>query len=605
MVQKDEHQIRAAIYIRVSSEEQKEKYGPDLQLASITALFQSKGKLNDGRDAVVLAGNQYIYRDEAVSGTVELAERSGFSQLIEDITISPEGQLPFDLVAVYKIDRFARRLKILLDVIDLFEQKGIQFISANESIDTSTPFGKAILAIVGVIAELEIETTKMRTQDGRKQAIENGVVMGSVAPYGYKKDAESKLQIFDKTPSGLDKEAEVVKKIFGCCAYQKMTPQMIAIELTKNEYLSPEASAVFHGKRKGEIKKKNDQYFWRAERVREILENRVYLGEYWTGKNKNGKALPQAEWKLSSYRHEPIIDLGTFEIVQESLRHSSMWDNLMNVKNRDHIYLLSGLLKCEHCRNLSSPPDFQMMGWTGGRKKLKPSSTKNENEYGYYYHCNRKNPLKHSKTCSTIPIPADPLENYIVNFVTDLLHNPKAVFEHQQRLPSTRKRIKQLKRDRQYFNDLQHGVPQRRKHLRDQQEIGAISTEQLKAKLRDLDINEKQYHQKIEEFDQQISQQAISEGYIQSFEVFRQKYGEVLGDIQKNRKQLYEVLHLLIDEVVIKSRPVNPEIDVVAGRKKVDQVIPDKLEIKLRLPQHLLHQLIKDQVGFEDKNPNL
>jgi site-specific DNA recombinase len=47
-----------------------------------------------------------------------------------------------------------------LDVIDYFEKHEIQFISANESIVTSTPFGKAMLGIIGVIAELEIETTK-------------------------------------------------------------------------------------------------------------------------------------------------------------------------------------------------------------------------------------------------------------------------------------------------------------------------------------------------------------------------------------------------------------------------------------------------------------
>ena len=74
-----------------------------------------------------------------------------------------ETNRPFDAVIVYRIDRFARNLRVLLSVIDELSAYGVDFISANESIDTSTPFGKAMLGIIGVFAELERNSIQERT----------------------------------------------------------------------------------------------------------------------------------------------------------------------------------------------------------------------------------------------------------------------------------------------------------------------------------------------------------------------------------------------------------------------------------------------------------
>ncbi|MEI7478391.1 MAG: recombinase family protein [bacterium] len=52
---------------------------------------------------------------------------------------------PFDVVIVHKIDRFARKLVILLDIVENFAQHGIGFISTKELFDTETAFGKAML----------------------------------------------------------------------------------------------------------------------------------------------------------------------------------------------------------------------------------------------------------------------------------------------------------------------------------------------------------------------------------------------------------------------------------------------------------------------------
>ena len=265
MSNEEKKPLRVALYIRVSTEEQAEKYGFDLQETSLRALILSKP--ND----LVFAGEKHIYKDD-ISGTTDLYERPAFSRLIEEIVNSPVGERPFDAVAVYKIDRFARKLKILLGAIDFFEENGLQFLSANESIDTSTPFGKAMLGIVGVIAELEIETIKGRMRGGRAEAFNQGIVLGANPSYGYIKDLERRYKI-------LKEEQAIVEEIFNMFTREGKSIDGIAKYLTGHKVLSPEASAVRYGKRKGGTKSKSESYFWHSGKIRQILQDEIYIGK--------------------------------------------------------------------------------------------------------------------------------------------------------------------------------------------------------------------------------------------------------------------------------------------------------------------------------------
>src|SRR3989344_4066280 len=142
----EEIQLKVALYLRVSTDDQADKYGLNSQREAIESLVKSKGQLKDGRPKMVLAGKAYEYIDDGISGTIEIDRRPEFIRLKEDVLNGIErGVKPFDVVAVYKIDRFARKLSILLSVLGFFKKTGIEFISASESIDTSTPFGRAML----------------------------------------------------------------------------------------------------------------------------------------------------------------------------------------------------------------------------------------------------------------------------------------------------------------------------------------------------------------------------------------------------------------------------------------------------------------------------
>jgi len=104
------------------------------------------------------------YSDEGVSGTK--AKRPALDRLMDDAR-----KRRFDMVGVWRFDRFARSTKHLVTALEEFQHLSIDFISYSENIDTSSPMGKAMFTIVAAIAELEHSIIKERVTAGVRQAI--------------------------------------------------------------------------------------------------------------------------------------------------------------------------------------------------------------------------------------------------------------------------------------------------------------------------------------------------------------------------------------------------------------------------------------------------
>lgn len=587
---------RLAYYIRVSTDEQADKFGIPAQREAVEAVLKTKGRLRNGQPAMVFAGENYVYVDDGISGTTKINERPQFARLIEDYMTAPKGHKPFDTVAVFKIDRFARKLRILMDVMDFFEENNIEFISATESIDTSTPFGRAMLGIMGVIAELERENILQRTNLGRQQANQLGVTMGANARYGYGKDKDGLLIIFEE-------EAQIVRKIFDWFAVGGLTPQKIADILTEQQVLSPDASAVHYGKRKGGTRKTNALYFWRMEMVRSILSDEIYIGTLYHSKSKKGKPLPKLEWQISQHRHEPIIPQPLFEFVQKRLADISNRKTVTKITDKGHVYLLSGLLKCDTCRKLGATKDSEM-SWTGGKDQI----DKTTGRYSYHYQCNRKNRKKYTTVCPVVPIPAEGLESYVIQFVRKLLNNPQATFEYQRSLDSSRLNISRLTKQRKTYQGLLDSLPQRKANILKQHELGAFDNLELQRRLDELKDTATKCTQEIDKIDFELSKEALSKGYEASLELYAQKYGKTIDKLfteadkdEEAKKELHDLIQMLIDRIVVYARP-RTQRDSIAGRKKEDQLIPDRIDIQLNLPQNLLQELITQKFGARNTN---
>jgi DNA invertase Pin-like site-specific DNA recombinase len=149
---------RAIVYVRVSTGEQ----NLDMQLKELPEYCERRGW--------TLAET---YSDKCTGAK---DRRPGLDRLMTDAR-----RRKFDVVVVWKFDRFARSTSHLLKALEEFSALGIDFVSLHEAVDTSTPLGRAMFTIVAAIAELERSTIRERCTAGRKAAVRRGVRFGRPA----------------------------------------------------------------------------------------------------------------------------------------------------------------------------------------------------------------------------------------------------------------------------------------------------------------------------------------------------------------------------------------------------------------------------------------
>ncbi len=147
---------RVALYVRVSTKDQ----SVDMQLNDLERYSKERGfKVFK------------IYNDNGVSGTKE--SRPALSELMNDAK-----KRKFDIVLVWRFDRFARSTKHLVNALYEFRNLGIDFISYQENIDTSSPLGEAIFTIISAMAKLERDIIAERVKGGLRKAKANGKRLG-------------------------------------------------------------------------------------------------------------------------------------------------------------------------------------------------------------------------------------------------------------------------------------------------------------------------------------------------------------------------------------------------------------------------------------------
>ena len=185
----------------------------------------------------------------------------------------------------------------------------------------------------------------------------------------------------------------------------------------------------------------------------------------------------------------------------------------------------------------------------------------------------------------------------MVNALRKLLKDPQAVFKYQQQLRSKKLELKNQQLGREKLQRKLNELPQIRQNILFQHQIGELDGHALQAKLAKLSSQKKELTEKLVELEKKITSQVFDKHYQQSLELFADKYKQVLDqDINTNRKELAEVISMLVDEIILYSRPVTAE-DKLAGRKKEGQYIPYKLDIKLNLPQYLMRDFYTDITG--------
>lgn len=271
-----------ALYVRVSTEAQAEEgYSVGAQTERLEAYCKAMGWTDYVR-----------YIDGGWSGSN--LNRPEMQRLIADAEM---GKLKS--VVVYKLDRLSRSQKDTLFLIeDVFLPNGIDFISLNESIDTSTAYGRAMIGILSAFAQLERENIYMRTRMGMLERVKQGYWPGGGGiPFGYDYDRERGILV----PNA---DAETVRKIYDLYI-RGLSAQKIAERL---------------GLRYEKL-------------VDQILTRRSNLGLI----DYNGHEYPG--------RHEAIISKETFALAQRKRRERALKARATPAGT----HLLTGLIWCGAC----------------------------------------------------------------------------------------------------------------------------------------------------------------------------------------------------------------------------------------------------------------
>lgn len=270
----------AALYIRVSTDAQfEEGYSIEVQKEMLEGFCKSKNI------------KQYeFYIDGGYSGSN--IERPFLQKLIQDIN---DNKISY--VVVYKLDRLSRSQKDTLYLIeDVFIPKDVAFVSLHEALDTSSPYGRAMIGILSAFAQLERENIKLRTRDGMKGRIKEGYWKGGgKIPFGYDYDKEKGVLIPNK-------DADTVRKVYDLYL-QGYAPDKIA-KMLGLPYPRLATQIL--------VRKSNAGYI-------------VYNGEEYLG------------------QHEPIISLETYE--RATMEREKRSNNRFTLSKN----LLSGLIYCGKC----------------------------------------------------------------------------------------------------------------------------------------------------------------------------------------------------------------------------------------------------------------
>ena len=287
----DRQFTRAGCYVRVSTENQLENYSIEEQSERLKAYCAAKDW-----------GIFDFYTDGGYSGGN--TERPALKKMIDDIHGNK-----LDLVIVYKLDRLSRSQKDTLTLIeDEFIKNNVNFVSVSENFDTSSPFGRAMIGLLSVFAQLEKDQITERFTMGRIGRSKAGRYHGGPTPptgYHY---ADGELLIDDY-------KAIQVREVF---------------DRFLSGYSINSIQRHMNGKYGG----------WTSHTlVMNVLRNTSYIGKVKFNKTEYDGI------------HKPIIDTDTFERAQTLLRSSDR-DEQKTTSQKTPFranYLLTSLVYCKRC----------------------------------------------------------------------------------------------------------------------------------------------------------------------------------------------------------------------------------------------------------------
>src|SRR5687767_8695929 len=164
---------RCAIYTRKSSEE-----GLEQDFNSLDAQREACEAYIRSQKSAGWSLLSDLYDDGGISGGT--LERAALQRLLADIQA---GRV--DIVVVYKVDRLTRSLSDFAKIVEVFDAKGVSFVSVTQQFNTTTSMGRLTLNMLLSFAQFEREVTGERIRDKIAASKRKGIWVGGIVPFGY------------------------------------------------------------------------------------------------------------------------------------------------------------------------------------------------------------------------------------------------------------------------------------------------------------------------------------------------------------------------------------------------------------------------------------
>ena len=379
---------KVGVYCRLSDEDRfKKNKNDDSESIANQKSMLLKYALEQGWEVVD------IYSDDDYSGAG--VYRPDFDRLIKDCE---SGRI--NIVLCKTQSRFSRDMEVIEKYLhNKFIEWGVRFVSIVDNADTNNVANKKSRQINGLVNEWYLEDLSNNVKKSLKNKREDGLFMGSFAPYGYLKDPNDKHKLI------VDKDVSyIVREIFE--KYKNgISYHAISKSLNERNILPP---ALYKKSIGSKFVCCNYDYkttgIWTSDTIATILRNEAYIGNLVQGKtthisykNHKSKKVPKKDWCKIENTHEAIIDKETWDLVQARIgKHESpMRDG--------KIHMLSQKVYCSLCGRIFMRNCFKS-GDNNTKSYLQCKGSKK------YHVCDNKNSIR-----------LEVLEEYVLNAINDLL----------------------------------------------------------------------------------------------------------------------------------------------------------------------------------------
>ena len=426
----------------------------------------------------------------------------------------------------------------------LFPRWNVRYIAVNDNYDSLYSESNEYAPLKNLFNEWFARDTSKKIRAAIKAKAERGERVGTVIPYGYKRDPEIKGHLLINPET-----APVVKMIFSLCAEGK-GPRVIANALRKKKIPKPTMYRFMKEGIYGTVTDTEDMYGWNDRTVAGILDNEIYLGHtvncrttVVSYKDKRVIDRPESEQYRFEHTHEAIVDQTTWDIVRQ-VRQGKRRRNSMGEVNK-----YSGLLYCADCGS--------KLYFVRGRT-MKPDA--------FNFICSRYRKHMGEKQCTPHSIREIALDEIILEEIRRVTsearkHTAEFVrFISQKSSSENRKELNAKLSEQGKLTKRNEELNLLFKRLYEDNVLGKVTNEQFRMLSDGYNAEQKTTVERLEQLKAEIERLKSTAINVERFVSLARRYTDI-------RELTPEILRTFISKIVIHERPSRKKNE---GEQRID-----------------------------------